>query len=56
MSIRKLLNDQKAQTGMEYLLLIAGAVLVVAVVSIALKNAAQGAGNTVADQANQPVN
>ena len=41
---------------MEYLLIIAGAVLVVAVVSIALKNAASGAGDQVADQATKPIN
>lgn len=55
-NIQTLLREQKAQTGMEYLLLIAGAVLVVAVVSIVLKNTANQAGQEVTAQATQPVN
>jgi len=48
--LSRLLSEKRAQTGLEYLLIIGGAVVVVAVVGFILKGAAQNAGNQVSNQ------
>ena len=48
--LRQMLSEKKAQTGLEYLLIIAGAVVVVVIVGFVLKGAASASSQTVNDQ------
>lgn len=52
-SLARMMAESKAQTGLEYLFIIAGAVLVVVIVGFVLKGAAQGAGTQVSEQTPQ---
>ena len=45
------LKQEKAQTGIEYLLILAGVVVIVVIVGFLLKSIAQSSSETVADQA-----
>ena len=48
------MKEEKAQVNMEFLLVIAGAVVVVTVVALFIKSTANTLGTTAQEQANKP--
>ena len=51
MSERSIQKDSRAQTSIEYLLIIAGAVIIVLIVAFVMKSIAQSANTQVSEQA-----